>query len=200
MTGLPWYEEDGRYLLHLGLSYAHNFANNAEVRFRQRPSTSLGVRLVDTGDFLTNDVNFINPELALVVGPFSFQTEYLQTLVNQADLDDPAFFGFYTEASYFLTGEYRPYNNTKGAFTRVKPLRNFGFGEGSGWGAFQVGARYSALNLSSGGVRGGRLQDVTLGLNWYLNPVSRIMFNYVYGYRNPAGSENVYQMRFQLAF
>lgn len=201
LTGTPIYEEEGRTLLHLGLSYDHNFLNGEEVRFRQRPSTGFGPRLVNTGDFVTGDINFIDPEVALVLGPFSVQAEYLQSFVDQEELNDPRFFGWYAEVSYFLTGEHRPYSAEKATFTRLKPNENFGWGEGTGWGAFQVGARVSQLNLNSGGIDGGRLQDLTLGLNWYLNPVMRIMFNYVYGDRSsPSGSENVYQMRFQLAF
>ena len=200
VTGLPWYEDDGRQLLHLGFSYAHNFRSNSPVKFRQRPSTGFGPRLIDTGEFLTDDVNYIDPEVALVVGPFSLQAEYLQSFFDSSDISDPEFFGWYAEASYFVTGENRPYNRKKATFTRVQPHHDFGWGEGSGWGAFQVGARLSQLRLSSGDVDGGRLQDLTLGLNWYLNPNARIMFNYVYADRDPIGSENVYQMRFQLAF
>lgn len=201
VTGLPWFEENGKHLLHLGLSYAFDFHNGDEVRFRQRPSTSFGPRLVSTGKFLTNDITLVNPEVAIVVGPFSMQAEYLQTFLNQQYIDDPMFFGWYVEASYFLTGEHRPYNKTKAAFRRLSPKRNFGWGEGSGWGAFQVGARISQLNLNSGDISGGRLQDLTLGLNWYLNPVMRVMVNYGYGDRSsPSGSENVYQMRVQFAF
>ena len=144
--------------------------------------------------------NALNPELALVLGPLSLQAEYLQTLAKTPEVSDPEFFGWYVEASYFLTGESRPYDTRKGVFGRIQPKRDFNWGEGSGWGAWQVGARWSQLNLNSGGIGGGRLQDLTLGLNWYLNPVMRVMFNYVYGDRSsPSGSENVYQMRFQIA-
>ena len=201
VTGLPFYEDKGKFLVHLGLSYAFDFRSGDEIRFRQRPSTGFGPRLVDTEKFVTNDITYIDPEVAVVVGPFSMQAEYLQSFLNQEYLDNPEFFGWYVQASYFLTGEHRPYNKTKGAFARLKPHENFGWGEGSGWGAFQVAARLSQLNLTSGDIQGGRLQDVTLGLNWYLNPVVRVMFNYVYGDRmDSAGSENVYQMRFQTAF
>lgn len=199
-TGLPWYEEDGERLLHIGFSYAFNSYDDEPVRFRQRPSTGFGPRLVDTGEFAMDHFNALNPELALVLGPLSLQAEYLQTLAKTPEVSDPEFFGWYVEASYFLTGESRPYDTRKGVFGRIQPKRDFNWGDGSGWGAWQVGARWSQLNLNSGGIGGGRLQDLTLGLNWYLNPVMRVMFNYVYGDRSsPSGSENVYQMRFQIA-
>ena len=65
----------------------------------------------------------------------------------------------------------------------------------SGWGAFQVAARYSRLDLNSGAVQGGELRDTTLGINWYLNPALRWSFNYVYSEREPIGSENVLESK-----
>lgn len=201
VTGLPWYEDKGEKLLHLGMSYAFDFRNGDEIRIRQRPSTKFGPRLVDTGKFITNDIVYLDPEIALVLGPLSVQAEYLHTFLNQQYIGDPQFTGWYVETSYFLTGEHRPYSRKEAKFKRLKPHHNFGWGEGSGWGAFQVAARVSQLDLNSGDVDGGRMQDVTFGLNWYLNPVVRVMFNYVYGDReDEPGSENVYQLRFQTSF
>ena len=53
-----------------------------------------------------------------------------------------------------------------------------------GCGAWQVGARYSKLNLVDSGMDGGRIDDVTLGLNWFLNPNMKIQSNYVYTMRD----------------
>jgi len=201
VTGLPWYDNKGKHLLHLGLSYAFDFRNGDEIRVRQRPSTQFGPRLVDTGKFITNDITYLDPEIALVVGPFSLQAEYLHAFLNQEYIGDPQFSGWYVETSYFLTGEYRPYNRRLAKFKRLKPIEDFGWGEGSGWGAWQVAARFSQFDLNSGDVEGGRMEDFTFGVNWYLNRSIRVMFNYVYGDRNDRpGSENVYQMRFQTAF
>ena len=37
-------------------------------------------------------------------------------------------------------------------------------------GAWQVGARFSYLDINDKGIRGGQVCDWTLGLNWFLNP------------------------------
>jgi phosphate-selective porin OprO/OprP len=200
VTGLPLYADDGAMLLHLGLGYEHAFLHGQEIAFSRRPETNFGDQIVSTGDFLSNDYDLIRPEVALVAGPLSVQAEFTQSLVDAVEADDPAFWGWYGYASYFLTGEHRVYKPAEGKFGSLAPRRNFGFGEGSGWGAFEVGARFSQLNLSSGGIDGGRLADTTLGVNWYLNPNIRLMFNYVYADRRPLGSENVWQSRFQIAF
>ena len=95
------------------------------------------------------------------------------------------FQGTYVEALYFLTGESRPYDRRAGLPTRIVPNRNFYWarspgGNPSGWGALQVGARYSFLDLNSAGINGGQLNSLTIGINWFLNPNVKFQFNYDY--------------------
>jgi phosphate-selective porin OprO/OprP len=64
-------------------------------------------------------------------------------------------------------------------------------------------ARYTYLNLVSGsptltpadgGARAGRQHDVTLGVNWYLNPQVYVLVNYVWTHLDsvvPGASGNV---------
>jgi hypothetical protein len=42
-----------------------------------------------------------------------------------------------------------------------------------------MAARWSYIDLNSAGIAGGYMDEVTLGLNWYLNPFTLISFNYV---------------------
>jgi phosphate-selective porin OprO/OprP len=96
---------------------------------------------------------------------------------GQGDVD---FWGVYVEASWFLTGEHKNYELGKGRFGRVKPKANFDPADG-GWGAWEIAARYSYLDLDDRNIEGGVLWDVTAGLNWYLYPNFRWMLNYVHG-------------------
>lgn len=181
VTGLPWYEEEGRKLLHLGLSYSHRFRSedNTDFRFRARPEAHItDARIVDTKEFAADDVDLINPELALVLGPFSLQGEYFYTSVDAADTDDPDFDGYYVYGSYFLTGEHRKYKASRGHFDRVKPKQNFHPTE-DGWGAWEMGLRYSTIDLTDEDITGGEADNITVGLNWYRNPNVRVMCNYV---------------------
>ena len=57
-------------------------------------------------------------------------------------------------------------------------------------GAWQVGLRYSYIDLNDGPIRGGQLNDVTAGLNWFLNPNFKIQGNYSYGYRTVDAASN----------
>ena len=208
ITALPWYEDEGRKLIHIGFSLSRQNAFKNSVRFRQTPEMHLADRFVDTGAFGAESYNLFNPELAFVYGPFSLQTEYTLAdveLENSPD-SDPDFSGYYVSGSYFLTGESRKYDTKGGVFARVKPNRSFEWGKSPG--AIELTARYSQLDLSDEKIRGGRLNDVTLGINWYLNPNTRVMMNYVMadvnrsvgGTRLSDDDANLFGMRFQIDF
>ena len=182
LTAVPWYEDKGRKLMHTGISYSYQNAFENRVRYNSNPEINLADNFLDTGNITAESVNLFNPELALVYGPFSFQAEYTHADINQKrGVDnDLHFSGFYAYASYFVTGENRTYIKRNGAFGRPEPHKNFHWGSGEGKGAVELAARYSELDLSDDGVEGGRLQDITAGINWYLNPNTRVTLNYVH--------------------
>jgi phosphate-selective porin OprO/OprP len=181
--------------------------------------------VADTGRFLANDFHFFHTELAGNYGSAHFQTEYMGTLVDQ--LGGPAVYyhGAYVQCGYFLTGESCGYNKQMGALDyNVKPFREF-FGLGRdqwfcGWGAWEIAARYSYLNLASTGIlpanqlsaaagpppapNPGIVNDATLALNWWWNQFTRLQFNYIYVNQNPnaaaTGITNIYAARFQFEF
>jgi phosphate-selective porin OprO/OprP len=78
------------------------------------------------------------------------------------------------------------------------------FAANGGFGAWELAARYSRMNLdfdagprgsaaAPGGVRGGDQQAWTLGVNWFPNPNVKIMMNYMLidvDRLNPAGPGN----------
>ena len=175
ISGTPVYRNGGRHLLHLGVGYSRKEVDEA-VRFRSGPGIHLAPRFVDTGPIPASSARLIDLEAALVLGAFSLQGEYVDTSVNTVD-GDLSFDGFYVFASFFVTGENRSYSRGDGSFDRLRPRRNF-LVDG-GLGAFELVARYSELDLTDGPVVGGELASLTLGLNWYLNPMIRVMTNYV---------------------
>ncbi len=201
ITGAPWYENDGESLLHLGLAYSHREATDDTLKFSQRPETHLAGKFVDTGAITADDSDQLGVEAAAVFGPFSVQGEYAQTFVNSDSADDPDFFGYYGQLSYFITGEHRVYKRSKGAFDAVTPTNSFiGKGETRGPGAWEAAIRYSAIDLSDGLVEGGELSDITVGLNWYLNTNLKWMLNYVYSDVEDLGNSNIVQTRLQVWF
>jgi phosphate-selective porin OprO/OprP len=212
ITGLPWYSENGDKLLHLGLSYRHDFRDSDNrdfpLKVRAKPESALtNDRLVDTGSIFANNSDLFDAELAVVHGPLSFQGEYFYGFIDANSQDDPSFWGFYLLSSYFLSGEHRNYNTKSGVFTRIKPKHPFHPTKG-GWGAWELGIRFSYVDLNNKGVNGGKEHNLTAGLNWYLSTKTRFMFNYIRALvedrqNRPSiedGSADIFQARFQIAF
>ncbi|MCG3136853.1 MAG: hypothetical protein HJJLKODD_00689 [Phycisphaerae bacterium] len=207
LTALPFYEDEGRRYVHLGLSYSRKYYQGDRregdhlARFRSRPESHLAQRFIDTGPFYANAANILGAEAVWTHGPFSLQGEYFHDWVEgtwEWQTAEPSFYGFYVQASYFLTGEHRPYEKETGLIGRVKPLKNFR--EDGGWGAWEVAGRYSMTDLHDAHIDGDRLNDLTFGLNWYLNPNMRVMFNYIYADTEDFGNAHIYQMRLAFDF
>jgi phosphate-selective porin OprO/OprP len=93
------------------------------------------------------------------------------------------FQGYYVEALVFLTGESREWDQCNFIFKRVTPRRPVRFSGDSGYGAWELGVRYSFLDLSHKAIRAGELQGVTVGVNWYMNANAKMQFNYDYTHR-----------------
>jgi len=108
----------------------------------------------------------------------------------------------YPQMGDLLTGEVRPFNKTAGVFGRLKPSRPWG--DDGGWGALELAARYSYLDLNGLGFEGGRLNDLTIGVNWYLNQYMKFQVNYIRAFLNnpmhSASDADVIAMRAQADF
>ena len=200
ITGLPWYTGKGEHLLHLGISFSHRNNNDNQLRIRERPEAHLVSHFVDTHTFTAKAMDLYGGESALVYGPFSLQGEYVKALVNAKSSGDPHFNGFYFYGSYFLTGEHRIYDPETGTFTRIKPKNNF-LAPKNGPGAWEVAVRYSTIDLTDQLIFGRKLNDITVGVNWYLNPNLRVMWNYTFADLDPVdGAAHIFQTRFQVDF
>jgi phosphate-selective porin OprO and OprP len=199
ITYLPWYEDDGRELLHLGFSSRLSSTVNDRTRFRTRDAVRSAVPAVwpvpaDTGVVFGDDMQWLNAELAMVRGPWTFQSEYLVSFLQDArrtqfgpDVGTLFYHGGYVQLFYFLTGESDHYNPKTAVFERVTPRESFPVVDHCGFrgiGAWQVGARYNYLDLNDQGINGGILHNLTAGLNWFLNPNMKMQFNYSATHRN----------------
>jgi phosphate-selective porin OprO/OprP len=207
LTWLPWYEDEGQRLLHLGIGAKHGDLDQNEIDFRGRPSVrtmpgSLIPALANTGTIGGSNQDMLDVELAAVYGPWTVQSEYYCTFVHDAIVPNAAppkgvplgtlfYQGTYVEMLYFLTGEYQPYDLKQATFGRVMPRRNFNiWGDERGCGAWQIGIRYGYLDLQNKGVNGATLNDIVVGLNWFLNPNAKIQWNLAIDHREstPLGS------------
>ncbi|HYI38922.1 MAG TPA: porin [Allosphingosinicella sp.] len=175
--------EEGR-ILHLGASgYYRTGLKSGDVADAVRLSDRPNIR-IDNGNIADSGIvtgaeslRYAGAEAAAVLGPVTLAGEYGRLWVDRPGLSDPSFDGFYVYATWFLTGETRPFRN--GNFDRVKPRKALGK---DGAGAFELALRYDRLDLSDTPVlsrAGNRAETLTFGLNWYLNPNAKLLFNWV---------------------
>jgi phosphate-selective porin OprO/OprP len=197
VTALPMFEEDGRRLVHVGFGTFDGELVQNQLRVRARPILRNGPGyavpiLVDTGDIPGSRQYTLAPEFAVVNGPWTFQAEWTGQFLTRATTSGlpqgtVLFHGGYAEILYFLTGEHQPYDKQDGAFGRVIPRSNYHVKKGNpcrSFGAWQVALRFSYLDLNDEAIRGGRVYDWTVGLNWFLNPNMRVQLNYIAEHRD----------------
>ncbi len=200
VNGLPIRTEGGRRFLLVGFSYNHRFNVRKDVSLSTRPESFLVQPLVDTGAIAgASDYDRWGLEVAWVDGPFSAQAELIGLHIRRSPGSEVFFSGGYAQASYFLTGERRVYGRQSGTFGQVVPRRSFNPAKGR-WGAVELAARVSYLDLDDADVRGGRQFNTALGVNWYLHRHVRLEANYVLGWVRNDGLVNIFQTRIQLDY
>lgn len=214
IAALPIWMPDEKLFWHVGGAMSHRDPVNGQVvvsvrdNVRNAPLPLLNL-LINTGNIIASSQNLYNLETAAVWGPLTIQAEYTANVINGASTAATAttaagppqgslfFSGYYAEAMLLLTGESRTFNRSIFALNRVVPNRPLWFKRGedcdgsTGFGAWELAARYSYLDVSNKAIQAGRLDTYTLGVNWYLNTAAKLQFNYDYTRRSdtnvPAG-------------
>jgi phosphate-selective porin OprO and OprP len=203
------------YNLHLGASGTYVFSPADQgpgssprhpMRFRDRPEIRVdSVRLIDTGSIDADHASVYGVEFGGNWRSFYLQGEHFWYDLERratANLPDPDFAGYYLQGSWILTGENRRYNATTGSFQNPRPM--VPFSSNGGFGAWELAARYSRMDLNfeeglegtaatPDSVRGGDQQVWTFGVNWFPNPNVKVMLNYLLidvDRLNPAGPGN----------
>ena len=171
-------------IVHLGVSGFYRTALKSgdvedAVRFSDRPNIRVdNGNIADSGVITgVESLRYLGAEAAGVFGPLTVAGEAGRIWLDRPSLPNEHFTGYYAYASYFLTGETRPFRG--GNFDRVRPFKELGK---DGLGAFEVALRYDHLDLENTPVLarvGNDATSVTLGLNWYFNPYAKLMFNWV---------------------
>ncbi len=166
--------------LHLGVSGTWGDQNTdySSTSFK----TTAGTPFVDFAADTMHKGNRkrLGTELIWPVGPASLKAEWMQMWLDNFQLEPMReglqFYAWYVSGSYLLTGETKPLG-------RVVPNHPFDPSQGA-WGAWEVAARYSVFHsdrdLFDLGMAEGtdQTEAFTVGLNWYLNRLFRVTFNY----------------------
>ncbi len=154
--------------------------------------------LIDTGnlDGVESYVN-ISGEAGASFGPVSLQGHFITRINDAPALGDPNFWGASAEAAWVLTGERQRYSRSSATFGEVRPRSRFG--------ALEVAARYSRLDLTDELVAGGVQDSITLGVNWYLTRNVKLSGNWVRAKADPNDggfqeTASAFAGRLQIAF
>lgn len=167
--------KDKTKLLHLGLSAAKEL----DVQGLNDQTSNYELNNANTvvlADFLApavdeDEIVKTGFETAFISGPLTLVAEYFDADVDSQTSGDPNFGGYYVAASYFLTGESRPYRASNGTFDRLKPNDKKG--------AWEIAARYSDTDSEVDTRADRNIETTTVGVNYYFNPQVRAMLNLV---------------------
>ena len=153
------------------------------IRYRARPNSHVtNYRPVDTrtvagDDIAANSALHFGVDTYFTYGPWSIQAEYFAANVDAPAAGDPTFSGWYAYVTYWLTGECRSLKH--GHPGRISPCCDFLDEDCCCKGGWELAARADAIDLTDGNIDGGEMMNFTFGVNWHLNPNTRIMWNAV---------------------
>lgn len=183
ITGKVYENKEKKQLIHIGFNYENRNDDKNDFKYKSfTTENSMGKKITIASAGKLKNTSDIGFELAAVIGSFSVQGEFESATIN-TDLNTFKSNGYYGYISYFITGENRTYKNS--IFGRVKPKKNFL--KDGGFGAIELVGRYSVMNLNSNkdpndiDNKKYEIANITLGFNWYLNPHTRLMYNYING-------------------
>jgi len=185
----------------------NNFATANRPLVRAGAGSQEVPNILDTGNFFTSDpVQIADAEIATVLGRFALSAEYQAVVgssvfgqLNNGVFSDPhgdvTYQALYVEGGFFLNpDDYCRFDKKEGTWGRQ--LASCSAAEHqtrSPWlfadhTPVQLICRYSYLDLASGnpvltpssGTQAGWENDITAGVDWYINPEVHFIVNYVY--------------------
>jgi phosphate-selective porin OprO/OprP len=172
------------------------FTLSDEAEDRVDPTTFVGVNITPTGNNVLTGGGDYTFESAVEAGPFFWSGAYIRYDAERRGLPENDFWGAYGSLMYSITGEQHPYLVSSAGWGNLNPAHPFSLKTG-GMGAWEVGARYSYANFNdspagvpAAAVNGGHFNDLTLGVNWYVNQNIRFQLNWMHGFTggaNPTG-------------
>lgn len=161
------------------------------INIQDRPELRVdGQQLIGTGAIDAKGARHYGLEFAAQKANFLIQGEAFDYKIDRRNpavgVSDPKFKGWYVEGGWVLTGEARRYNPANFAFDAPTITNPFDPKKGK-WGAWELAARYSVLDLNhhenaalaADRVRGGEQTIWTAGLNWFPNSVTKFSLDYL---------------------
>jgi phosphate-selective porin OprO and OprP len=172
--------------LHFGLDFGDLFrprgsTNLETITLTDRPELRIDpTDFIGTGAMPASGGMVLGVEAAGAYENAFIEGEYYHYSIDRIGLPGVDFNGGYVQASYSLGGR-RHYKAGAGSYTGVIPENPLSFSTG-GWGALELAARYSVIDLNDTSVAspvyGGDQQTYGIGLNYYPNDNMRFMLDF----------------------
>lgn len=169
LIGRPVMEE-GR-VVHLGI--APRFSRHEkEIGFKAGIPTDL--LSSEDNSFIQAEIgNMINmwkfeAELIAIYRKWYFEGRYMMAHVNRTGPINYTGQGGYVQGGYMILGEKHNYNPLTGYVVNPAPK------------SLEALVRYNRTNLTDAGIRGGKMDDITLGVNYFINKYVAAKLNYSY--------------------
>jgi phosphate-selective porin OprO/OprP len=185
VTWLPTISDDESNLIHLGAGIRYTNAKQG-LRYKSRPEVGNAPNFVDTQSFDADSSTLYSLEAAWRSGPYWVTAEYVSNHIDAPQLGNPTFSGYHIGGTWTLSGEMRPYNRRSGAIGSLPVAQNIHQG---GYGAVELGARWSDVDLADGLVDGGYMQIATIGVSWWLSKIFSVSLNYESIWHDRTGSK-----------
>lgn len=202
------FKKEGK-ILHIGVAGsirkadAAGFNSDGEKNPKSINYNSSLITNVEKRKFLSADITNANfqakyaLELIAAYGPVYFQGEYFHSNVKRKDnLQSYMASGAYGQVGFLALGGDYSYSSSWARMANPKPKSL----------EFVLRYNYTDLDHEDSGIRGGRMKDISIAANYYLNKYLMFRLDYSYislGKYNPAAaSENIHaiQARVQVVF
>lgn len=163
-----------------------DFSATANYAGRRGPSQAIAL----TTGASRNQVTALGLEAAGAFGPLFFQGEYANASYGQPMGPDQDVATWYVQGSWMLNGGRKAYKPGNGVFASPRVTDR---------GLWELTARYDTIENKD--IADMDVSSWIVGMNYYVNPNLRVMFNYTQGDNGYTGDETgQYALRTQFSF
>ena len=155
-------------ILHLGISASIRDLNSGRFQIKESGEVHTADNIIRSARFDAEKSHLAGIEMAWQYQSLRLQTELVVEDVEQVTGGNWNYWGYYAQASYFITGKSANYKN--GIFKQVNPNENVG--------AVELVSRYSNLDIRDNDL-GSESSIAMIGINYYWSKNLKVMANYL---------------------
>ena len=180
-------------IMHVGGAYGYDdslptFGAGA-LKFR---TNARGTQFFATvsGLYTNPDITRYGLEGIGAFGPVKLQAEYANMEISQSTKADRSLDAYYVNLSWMLTGETYASSYKNGVMDRMLPKNDYTGLDSAGYGAWELGARYSNFDASdfavadqfgtTAGNSTNKAHSYSAGIKWIVDPNTRFLMDYIY--------------------